>query len=219
MSRTSASERRRQRILTDDELRAVWRAAEAQPSVFSRLLQFLLLTATRRNEAARMRRDEVSGNEWIIPQQRYKTGLDLLIPLSPAALRILELTPRIGRSYVFTNDGQRPLSGFSVLKAKFDAQCGVTGWTIHDCRRTARSLMGRAGVSSDHAERCLGHVLSGVRGTYDRHQYADEKRRAFEALASLIERIVDPQANVVPMHGLPEAVPRARKERNRLRER
>jgi len=161
-----------------------------------------VLTAARRNEAARMARSELSGAEWIIPQARCKTGMDLLLPLSPAALRILELTPKIGRSYVFTHDGQRPLSGFSVLKAKFDAQCGVKDWTIHDLRRTARSLMSRAGVSSDHAERCLGHVMSGVRGTYDRYAYADEKRRAFEALAGIIERIVEPQANVTPLRDI-----------------
>jgi hypothetical protein len=59
--------------------------------------------------------------------------------------------------------------------------------------------MSRAGVPSDHAERCLGHVLSGVRGTYDRHEYLAEKRRAFEALASLIARIVIPGDNVVAL--------------------
>jgi integrase len=199
MSRTSAVERRRQRILTDDEIRAVWGAAEAQPSTFGRLLQFLLLTAARRNEAARMARSELSGGEWTIPQDRYKTGLELLIPLSPAALRILQKTPKIGGKFVFTNDGKRPLSGFSALKVSFDAQCSVKDWTIHDLRRTARSLMSRAGVSADHAERCLGHVMGRIRGTYDRHEYVDEKRHAFEALAGLIDRILDPQANVTAL--------------------
>jgi len=62
-------------------------------------------------------------------------------------------------------------------------------------------LMSRAGVPSDHAERCLGHVIGGVRGTYDRHAYHEEKRRAFEGLAAQIERIVNPQPNVVSMRG------------------
>jgi integrase len=75
----------------------------------------------------------------------------------------------------------------------------VKGWRFHDLRRTARSLMSRAGVPSDHAERCLGHVMPGVRGTYDRHEYYEEKRHAFEALAGLIERIINPQPNVVVM--------------------
>ena len=72
-------------------------------------------------------------------------------------------------------------------------------WTLHDLRRTARSLMSRAGVPSDHAERCLGHVLLGIRGTYDRHEYLNEKRHAFEALAALIQRIVNPANNVVAL--------------------
>jgi integrase len=165
-----------------------------------RFVQFLLLTATRRNEAAHMRHGEISGTDWTIPQARYKTGLELLIPLSPMAAKILDQLPRIGNSgFVFTTDGKHPISGFSKFKREFDKACGVKDWTLHDLRRTARSLMSRAGVSSDHAERCLGHVIGGVRGVYDRQEFHDEKRHAFEQLASLVERIVDPQANVVPL--------------------
>ena len=94
-----------------------------------------------------------------------------------------------------------PPRDLSSAKQDFDRASGVTGWTLHDLRRTARSLMSRAGVPSDHAERCLGHVIGGVRGTYDRHEYHEEKRLAFEALASLIARIIDPQPNVVAMRG------------------
>ena len=83
----------------------------------------------------------------------------------------------------------------------FAAACGVTDWTLHDLRRTARSLLSRAGISPDIAEMCLGHVLTGVRGTYDRHAYHEEKKHAFEALAAQIARIVDPQDNVVAMRG------------------
>jgi integrase len=211
MARTRPSQRRRQRVLTDPEIRAVWRAAEASPSAFGYLVQFLLLTATRRTEAAAMRRSEVVGKEWIIPQERYKTGLELVIPLSPAAQGLLAAVPKIGKSgFVFTTDGKRPLGGFSKFKRAFDTKvlaelrkedsdAELPRWTLHDLRRTARSLMSRAGVPSDHAERCLGHVLPGVRGTYDRHEYLAEKRRAFEALASLIARIVSPTDNVVAL--------------------
>jgi integrase len=110
----------------------------------------------------------------------------------------------------FTTDGKRPLGGFSKFTRKFDAkvlaelrkdnaEAELPRWTLHDLRRTARSLMSRAGVPSDHAERCLGHVLPGIRGTYDRHQYLNEKRRAFEPLATLIERIVKPAENIVAL--------------------
>ena len=60
--------------------------------------------------------------------------------------------------------------------------------------------MSRAGISSDHAERCLGHVIGGVRGVYDRHEFNAEKKHAFEALAALVHRIVNPKDNVVLLH-------------------
>ena len=72
-------------------------------------------------------------------------------------------------------------------------------WTLHDLRRTARSLMSRAGVLADIAERVLGHVIPGVRGVYDRHEYAAEKRDALERLAGLVELILNPAPNVVAM--------------------
>jgi integrase len=211
MARTRPSQRRRQRVLSDDEIRAVWRVAAASPSAFGYLVRFLLLTATRRTDAAAMRRSEVVGNDWIIPQERYKTGLELVIPLSPAAQTVLSAVPKIGKSgFVFTTKGKRPIGGFSKFKRNIDAnvlaelrkenpEADLPRWTLHDLRRTARSLMSRTGVPSDHAERCLGHVLPGIRGTYDRHEYLNEKRRAFEALATLIDRIVNSTGNVVSL--------------------
>ncbi|MDB5405365.1 MAG: hypothetical protein JWL84_277 [Rhodospirillales bacterium] len=75
--------------------------------------------------------------------------------------------------------------------------CALNGppmppWVLHDLRRTARSLMSRAGISSDVGERVLGHVISGVRGVYDRHAYLDEKRDAVERLAGVVERVLNP---------------------------
>jgi integrase len=187
----------RDRILTDDELRAIWRATDSSP--FGSFVRFLLLTAARRNEAARMEWGEITSGDWTLPAARNKTNQDLIRPLSQAALAAL---PPGNGQWIFVNSqGTGPLVDFVRTKTKLDAACGVTGWTLHDLRRTARSLMSRAGVPSDHAERCLGHVIGGVRGTYDRHEYHSEKAKAFEALAGLIERIVNPQPNVVAIRG------------------
>ena len=202
MARTSARNRARERTLTDDELRAVWKAADELGTPFARMIQFILLTGVRRNEAARMDRAEISGTEWVIPSARFKGKRDFLVPLTPAAIAVLAKLPIIGDvkcGPVFTASGKRPLGSFGKPKRRFDKLCGVSGWTLHDLRRTARTLMSRAGVNADVAERVLGHVISGVRGIYDRHEFAEEKRRALEALASLIARIRDPQPNVVPM--------------------
>jgi integrase len=187
------AEQARSRTLSDDELRAIWKATADYP-VFGSLLRFILLTATRRFEAGQMRWTELDGRTWTIPAARYKTKLDHVIPLS--ALALAQLPERKGE-FVFTKNGHQAMGGYERHKRAIDAASGVGGWVIHDLRRTARSLMSRAGVASDHAERCLGHVIGGVRGVYDRHEYYDEKASAFEALAAQVQRIIDPSENVV----------------------
>jgi integrase len=200
MARTSGKERARARILSDDELRRVWVAAEAAPGPVGAFVKFLLLTGARRSEASRLTWDEITSGVWLLPAVRNKVKQDFIRPLSETAQRLVDAFPKLGR-YVFTFDGERPLGSFAKIKARLDAACGVSDWTLHDLRRTARSLLSRAGVSSDIAEICLGHVLPGVRGVYDRHQYHAEKKLAFEALSAQIERIVDPQDNVLALRG------------------
>jgi integrase len=185
----------------DPVFRAIWKAV-ADPDAFSAFVKFLLLTGARRNEVARMTWNEIAGSEWLLPAARNKAKVDLLRPLSNAAMGVIETRPRFADSpWIFTSNGKAALSGFSVRKTAFDQRCGVRDWTLHDLRRTARSLMSRAGVNSDHAERCLGHVIGGVRGIYDRHEFHEEKRRAYEALSAQIAWIVDPVENVVPLRG------------------
>jgi integrase len=202
MARVKPKERQRKRVLSDDELRAVWNTAQAGIGPFECLVQFLLLTVARRNEGANMAREELAETDWTLPAIRNKTKVDLVRPMSPAAQAVLARTPKLADcDFVFSTDGQHPISGFSKFKKDFDKDCGVKGWTLHDLRRTGRTLMSRAGVPSDHAELCLGHVIGGVRETYNRYEYHSEKQRAYEALAAQIERIVDPQQNVVSLRG------------------
>ncbi|MGO9049934.1 MAG: tyrosine-type recombinase/integrase [Xanthobacteraceae bacterium] len=190
----------RDRILSDDELRAVWLAADQEKGPFPAFIKFLLLTAARRAEAVRMRWDEIIGTDWFLPASRNKTKVDFVRPLSAAAQEVLAKLPRIADSpFVFTTDGRQPIGGFSRRRQHFYKLCGVSGWTLHDLRRTSRSLMSRCGVPVDHAEQCLGHVLPKIRRTYDKHEFNAEKLRAFEMLATQIERIVNPQENVLPM--------------------
>ena len=186
MERTSTKELARDRVLTDDELRAIWKATEH--GTFGALIRFLLLTAARRDEARMMTWAEIDGNTWTLPAARNKTKVDLVRPLSGAARDVLGTLPRKS-DYVFAGrDGA--INSRHASKQQLDRDSSVADWTIHDLRRTARSLMSRAGVPSDHAELCLGHVLTGVRGTYDRHAYHAEKAVAFEKLANLVAEIV-----------------------------
>jgi integrase len=186
----TTAEASRDRVLTDAELRAIWRT-NADPT-FSAYIRFLLLTAARRTEASEMKWSEVADGTWTLPAARNKTGVELVRPLSAAANAIIEDQPRKGE-FIFSRTGGASLGGLSRSKAALDQSSSTSGWTLHDLRRTARSLMSRAGVSSDVAERCLGHVIGGVRGVYDRHEYLEEKRKAFEALARMIGEIVKAQ--------------------------
>jgi integrase len=197
MARIQLSEQARDRILSDDELRKIW---VTNNEMFGAYVRFLLLTAARRNEAAKMTWAELAGSHWTLPAARNKTGVDLVRPLSRTAQAILAGLPKAGEFVWSANGGAAPIAGFAKFKRRFDAASGTKGWALHDLRRTARSLMSRAGVPSDHAERCLGHVIGGVRGVYDRHEYHCEKAQAFEALAALVERIVTgTEGSVVPM--------------------
>jgi integrase len=191
MARRSPEERERSRTLSDDELGRVWRTANVFPSPWGQFVRFLLLSACRRTEVSAMTWSEISGDEWTIPKERYKTGVEVTLPLSKAAMKVLAELPRIKDcKYVFTTDGRTPISGFSTFKLKFDIACGVKNWRIHDLRRSARSLLSRAGVNSDIAERCMGHAITGIRGTYDKHHYIPEMRAAFGALAAQIDSVL-----------------------------
>jgi integrase len=203
-ARISIAKRARSHVPSDAELRAIVLAAEQDEGPFGPYLLFTLLTAVRRSESAGLRRSELSpdGRTWIIPGARYKNGRDLLVPLSAKAQAIIASMPVCpGGDYVFSDakaDGKYPLGNFGARKARFDAACGIRGWVIHDVRRAARTLLSRARISADIAEMCLGHhVLTGVRGVYDRHAYEAEKRHAFERLAEQVERIVRPPPDVV----------------------
>lgn len=213
MARTKPKERKRKRVLDDQEIRDVWAglAKFTAPACFVPFVKSLLLCATRRDESAAMDSTEIAGDVWTIPAARYKTKLDHVVPLSALAQALIGEKPaglKANSWFVFsTTGGKKPFSGYSKAKKDLDklidgireadGRPSMPHWTFHDLRRTARSLMSRAKVPTDHAERALGHVMGGVRETYDRYEYLEEKRAAFDALASMVERILSPGSNVV----------------------
>ncbi|MCW5772056.1 MAG: tyrosine-type recombinase/integrase [Rhodospirillaceae bacterium] len=210
MGRDNVS-RARDRILTDAEIVAMWSACdEAQPRAFGTLCKLLLLTGQRRLEIGNARWDEIKDGALVIPASRYKTKIEHRVPLSQPVRGILAGLPRLG-DYIITVGGERPLAGLNRPKKHLDSKllkklraldpiAELPPWTLHDLRRTARSLMARAGIHQDHAERVLGHVIRGVAGVYDRHRYEEEKAAALDALAMLVERIVvGHTASVTPL--------------------
>jgi integrase len=201
MRRTDPETRTRDRVLDDDELRRVWRAAEAAGS-FGALIRILLLTAQRRGAVVRMKWSDISNGVWEIATEEREKGNAGALKLPEAALAIIKAQPKFKTNkYVFAAvRGDGHLNGFNKRKTAFGKACGVTGWSLHDCRRTARSLMSRAGVSDEYAEHTLGHKLQGVKKTYNRYDFFNEKSDALAKLAALIDLIVNPlSGNVVPL--------------------
>jgi integrase len=201
MKRVPKEDHNRSRMLNDDELRRVWNAA-GETGQFGAFVRLLLLTAQRRDKVANLRWDDLDAKGvWTIRTEEREKGNPGRLKLPKQALDIIEARPRfVGNPYVFAGKSSQALVRNSGAKKRFDAECGVRDWRLHDLRRTARSLMSRAGVLSEHAERVLGHAIEGVKGTYDRHDYDAEKAEALRKLAALVERIVSPPAeNVVAL--------------------
>ena len=218
MRRTNPKERARARMLSDDEIRAVWKAAEGD-GAFGAFVRLLLLTAQRREKVASMRWQDIANDgTWTIPSEAREKGNAGELKLPPAALAIVQAQPRIGANpYVFAGRSVKGrehacLSGFGKRKQALDTKVAavlaegsdeppaMAQWQLDDLRRTARSLMSRAGVPSEHAERVLGHAQPGVAGMYDRHAYSAEKAAALAKLAALVDSIVKPRtAEIVPL--------------------
>jgi integrase len=215
MGRVKPKERARTRVLSDEEIRLIWPLL-GTAGVFGALVKTLLLTAQRRDEVACMSRGEIGNDRiWTIPAARYKTKQPNHVPLTSEVLAIIDAQRKVeGCNYVFASRAKTPFSGFGKSKAALDAAMladrqeqavpstkvePLPNWTLHDLRRTAKTLMVRSGVRPDISERVLGHAIPGVEGIYDRHSYADEKRDALERLSAAVKRIVDPSSNVVPL--------------------
>jgi integrase len=199
-----ASDIRRERVLSDDELGAVWRAA-AGAGAFNGIVRLLMLTGQRREEVAGMTWAELSGDflAWTIPASRAKNGATHIVPLSPPAKDLLRNLPSFGE-LVFP--GLRgPFNGWSKAKAAMDARSGVTNWRLHDLRRTAATGLQRLGVRLEVTEQVLNHVSgsrAGIVGVYQRHDFASEKRAALEAWGNHVLAVVEGRAatdNVVTL--------------------
>jgi integrase len=194
----------RDRTLSDDELKRVWRAADLLGWPFGPATKLLILTAQRRDEIAMVRWNEINleGALWTIPAEKSKNGQAHEVPLSPAALDILNSLPHMGE-LVFTTTGTTPISGFSKAKVRLDKLSEVTDWRLHDLRRTATTGMAKMGIAPHVVDRILNHTAGTIRGVaavYNRHAYLDERRVALDAWARRVDALVNgTPATQVPM--------------------
>lgn len=195
----------RDRVLSDDEVRWLWLAAEEVGYPFGPFVKLLLLTGQRRNEVGHATWDEfeIGQRLWTIPRARAKNDQTHDVPLSDQSLEVIATLPRIARSqFLFTTTGATPISGYSRAKRILDKAMldvarqeaeergkdsdavDIPDWRLHDLRRTVASGMARLGVNLPVIEKVLNHTsgsFAGIVGVYQRHSFADEKRRALEA--------------------------------------
>jgi integrase len=198
----------RNRVLTNDELRIVWRTAEATPYPYGPLVQMLALTGQRLGEIAEATWSEIDLDLALItiPAERMKAKIAHTVPLTPTAVVILEGLPRFtdGDLAFSTSGGRKPFSGFSKAKARFDKAAGIAeNWTLHDIRRSVRTALSSLGVLPHISELTIGHKQQGIAAVYDRHRYDQEKRDALSKWeARLLAIVGSPEPapdNVVPM--------------------
>jgi integrase len=200
----------RTRILCNDEMRALWRAAEAMGGAYGAFYRMLLLTGQRRNEVAGARWAEIDLKEklWTIPAERMKNGATHLVPLSNDAVTLLKSLPKGKGDFVFSqSDGMRPVARFSAEKEKLDKamkkELGskLDAFVVHDIRRTVRTnLSAIPNISDLVRELVIGHSKPELHKVYDQFAYLDEKRAALSAWAKRLHGIVSGDvSNVVTL--------------------
>jgi len=193
LSNAAASEAR-DRVLTDEEIGRVWNAATAMAEPWGPLVRILMLSLARRGEVAGMAWCELSADlaTWHIPAARMKRGQAHVVALPEPARDVLRSLTRVkGQDLVFSTTGKTPVSGFTRVKRALDKASNVTGWRLHDLRRSGVSHLAKMGIDSIVADKLLAHQpgkLSTVARTYQRHDFEDERKAALETWAAHVLR-------------------------------
>ncbi len=148
-----------------------------------------------------MRWHDLAEDLWNIPEERREKGNAGTLKLPQLALDVIARQPRIAENpFVFAGRlAGKPINGFSKAKKELDALLpdDFEHWTLHDLRRTARSVMTELKISVRVAEQVLGHKIKGVERIYNRSQYIEQKGAALLALANYVSQLIDPTPNVV----------------------
>jgi integrase len=189
------SGRPRDRVLSDDELGRVLRAAMTMPDPYGPIVMLLAMTGQRRSEVAHMRWEELALEKgiWTIPGRRTKTRRTHVIHLTPQMLALLpdreDLQP-----LVFPSVNGKPYRYFSAIKRRHDAASGVMDWVLHDLRRTVATGMAGLGVAPHVADKILNHqggAISGIAAVYQRFEFLAERQSALEIWSQHIDAMLE----------------------------
>lgn len=201
-------ETKRDHVLKDDEVRAIWKATEKESPVQQSFVRVLFLTGLRRSEVLGAKWEDVDleGGYWRIPAVATKSQMRLDVPLTAKLREIFEALRMFNgsRDHVFASshvdDRDVPISGVSQLKRSIDKRSDVTGWRFHDVRRTVITRLGEMGCSDEVKRALLGHAQNGALGHYDHATLPIQKRDWLERWQSKLEQIVNAEpAEVVEM--------------------
>jgi integrase len=195
MVKRAAAERQRDRVLNEDEMRAVWKALDDEDLVIAAVFRLRLLTAHRGGEVlgATWSEIDLASAWWTIPAERSKNGLAHRVPLSPPAVKVLRaLRSRTGDSTWLFPSPKKESANIAHAQKAIERVVDRSGvhFRGHDLRRTAASLMVGAGVSRLVVSKILNHVETGVTAVYDRHGYDLEKRAALDFWGKRLDQIV-----------------------------
>jgi integrase len=190
----------RARVLSDDELGTIWRAC--LDSGYGRIIKLLSLVGARREEVGGMCWSELdAAGNWTIPAERSKNGRQHVLPLPAAAHDILAEVERIdGRDHLFGGGADRGFQRWSASKRELDMRAGVTGWTVHDIRRTVATRMADIGIQPHVIEAVLNHQSGqkrGPAGIYNRSTYEREVKTALATWTEYVLALVEGRKNKV----------------------
>lgn len=193
--RMPARERPRSRVLRDHEIRSVWQAADRLGGPYCSIIKLLFLTGQRRTEVAGLRRTELDldAKLWTLPAWRNKSSREHQLPLTPKAIDVIRELPDLGE-LLFPARGRedRSVSGFSKWKKRLDELSGISGWVLHDIRRTVATRLASQGTALHIIRRIQNHsdAIPGVSRVYNQYSYLPEVEEALNTWQSKLLTLV-----------------------------
>lgn len=186
------SEKRRERVLSDEEIQAIWGASEALSAPYRAWLRLSLLCGQREMETASIKRSRIEGDLWFLSSNDTKNKRENVLPLSRQAKAIVDELLQAEGEYLLSSGriGDGPINGFSKAKVRLDHLSGVSDWRFHDLRASVATNLGKLGFDRFTIKLVLNHKDTGVTAVYDRYTYLYEKREALQKWADRLDDII-----------------------------